>query len=222
MIAPEPNAIRVIVVDDHTLVLAGIVALVDRLPGIQVIGTARDGRGALSVVAQHLPDILLLDISLPEVNGLQVLARVTMEFPGVRVIMLTMHDSEDYVGQALRSGAAGYLLKTSSPTELEVAIRSVHQGGRYLSPFVSQSVVDGYVRRGTPEQSALERITARQREIVQMIAEGRTNVEIANILCISVKTVEYHRSQVMDRLKLHDLAGVVRFAVRTGLVAADG
>ncbi len=215
------NPIRVLIAEDHALVLAGVHALVDRLAGVEVIGDARDGREALAMIAERRPDVVLLDITLPMLSGLQVLARVTAEYPGVRVVMLSMHDNEEYVGQALRSGAAGYLLKDSSPVELEVAIRSVSQGGSYLSPFVSRHVVADFVRRGAHETSALDRLSPRQREIVQLIAESRTNQEIANLLGVSLKTVETHRAQLMAKLEIHDLAGLVRFAVRAGLIPAD-
>ncbi len=214
----DGDRIRILLAEDHALVRAGIHALLDRLPGIQVIGEAADGREALARVAADRPDILLLDLTLPVLGGLQVLARLSLEHPHVRAIVLSMHDNEEYVSQALRSGAAGYLLKDSSPGELELAIRAVARGGSYLSPFVSRHVVAGYVRQGAPERSGLERLTSRQLEIVQLIAEGRTNPEIAAELGLSIKTVELHRSQLMDRLSIHDVPGLVRFAVRTGLV----
>ncbi len=218
---PAPELIRVVLADDHALVRAGIRSLISAMPGVVVVDEARDGREAVAMVAEHLPDVLVLDITLPVLSGLHVLTRLGLDYPQVRVIMLSMHDNEEYVFHALRAGAAGYLLKDSSAGELEVAIRAVARGGSYLSPFVSRHVVADFVKRSAGEGGTLERLTSRQREIAQLIAEGRTNAEIADVLSISVKTVEAHRSQLMDRLQIHDVAGIVRFAVRTGLIPPD-
>ena len=180
---------RVLIAEDHALVRAGIRSLLAALPGVEVVGEANDGREALDMVALHQPDVVLMDITMPGLSGLQVVARVAIEYPQVRVVMVSMHDNEEYVWQALRAGAAGYLLKDASTAELELAVHSVARGGTYLSPAVSRHVVADYVRRGPPESSVMDRLTPRQREIVQLIAEGHTNQEIARSLGVSLKTI---------------------------------
>ena len=215
----DPVPIRVLVAEDHGLVRAGIRRLLDDLAGVEVVAEARDGREAVELILQHLPDVALVDMTMPGLNGLAVIVRARAEAPSVRAVVLSMHDNEEFVWEALAAGAAGYLLKDASPTELELAVRAVAAGGAYLSPAVSRHVVHDYVRRGAPgPASGLERLTQRQREIVQLIAEGNTNSEIASSLTISLKTVETHRSALMARLDIHDVAGLVRYAVRTGLV----
>jgi len=214
------TTIRIILADDHTLVRAGFRALFQSIEGIEVIAEASDGREALRLIAVHQPDIILMDIAMSGLNGLEAAARVVQEFPHVRVVMLSMHANEEYVLQALRSGAMGYLLKDASVTELELAIKAVMRNETYLSPAVSKHVVE-YVQRIGGEPSSLERLTARQREILQLIAEGRTTQEIAGTLHISVKTVESHRAQLMERLDIHDVAGLVRYAIRMGVVTPN-
>lgn len=212
------DGIDLLIADDHSLVRDGLRALVTRLSGIRVIGEAGDGREVLRKVRQHQPHIILMDISMPRLNGLQAARYLTKNFPGVRIIILSMHTDEEHVWQALCAGAAGYLLKGASVEELELAIRSVAQGERYLSPPVSGPVITAYVRRthGAMEQS--ERLTNRQREIVKLIAEGQTTKQIALNLNLSTKTVERHRTDSMKRIGVKDVAGLVRYAVRTGLV----
>ena len=223
------SPIRVLLADDHTLVRGGIRALLSSLPWVDVVAEASDGREALRLIEIHQPDIVLMDIAMAGMNGLEATNRVVKDYPGVRVIILSMHISEEYVLQALRSGASGYLLKDAGTAELELAIRSVASGETYLSPPVSKHVILDYVRRvggearnrEIEEESPLERLTLRQREILQLIAEGHTTQEIAQKLDISVKTVETHRMQLMDRLDIHDVAGLVRFSIRVGLVTLD-
>jgi len=185
---------------------------------MRVIAEAGDGREVLRQVKQRQPHIILMDISMPRLNGLQAARYLTRNFPGVRIIILSMHADEEHVWQALCAGAAGYLLKGASVEELEVAIRAVAQGERYLSPPVSGPVITAYVRRTRSGVEQGERLTARQREIVKLIAEGQTTKKIALNLNISPKTVERHRSDSMKRLGVKDVAGLVRFAVRVGLV----
>ncbi|OUL36645.1 DNA-binding response regulator [Nostoc sp. T09] len=216
-----PKLIRVLLADNHTLVRAGLRALLQNIEGIQVIAEAGDGREALGLIAEHQPDVVLMDIAMPEMNGLEAAAHVVKEFPQVRVIMLSMHANEEYVLQALRIGAMGYLLKDAGISELEVAIRAICQGETYLSPAVSKHVVANYLQRVSDESSSLTQLTSRQREILQLIAEGRSTKEIAELLYISVKTVETHRMQLMKRLDIHDVAGLVRYAIRMGLVISD-
>jgi DNA-binding NarL/FixJ family response regulator len=221
------SSIRVLLADDHALVRAGIRALLQNLAGIEVVAEADDGREALRLIAELRPDVVLMDIAMPGLNGLDTTARVTKEFPQVRVIMLSMHANEEYVLQALRSGAAGYLLKGARLPELELAVTSVARGETYLSPAASKHVVSGYVQRasrgGHSEADArpAERLTPRQREILQLIAEGATTKEIAQHLQISVKTVEMHRAQLMERIGIHDVAGLVRYALRIGLIQPE-
>jgi len=215
------KSIRILLADDHTLVRAGIRSLVQALPGIQVVAEAGDGREALSLIETHQPDVALLDIAMPGLNGLEVAAQVADNFPYVRVMILSMHANEEYVLRALRAGASGYLLKDADTAELELAIKAVTRGETYLSPAVSKHVTE-YIRRvGEEAHSALERLTPRQREVLQLVAEGHTTQEIARMLTLSVKTVETHRTQLMERLDIHDIAGLVRYAVREGLVTLE-
>ncbi len=215
------KSIRVLLADDHTLVRAGIRSLVQALSGIQVVAEAGDGREALSLIETHQPDVAVLDIAMPGLNGLEVATQVADNFPYVRVIILSMHANEEYVLRALRAGAAGYLLKDADTAELELAIKAVTRGETYLSPAVSKHITE-YVRRvGEGTRSALERLTPRQREVLQLVAEGHTTQEIARMMSLSVKTVETHRTQLMERLDIHDIAGLVRYAVREGLVILE-
>ena len=215
--------IRVLLAEDHTLIRAGIRALLEHLAGVQVVAEAGDGREALRLIEMHKPDVALVDIAMPGLNGLEVTARAAKDFPNVRVIILSMHANEEYVLQALRVGAGGYLLKDAGTSELELALRAVVHGEKYLSPAVSKHVVADYVRRvGAEEQPRLlDQLTARQREVLQLIAEGRTTQEIANLLNVSVKTIETHRTQLMQRLDIHDIAGLVRYAIRMGIISCD-
>jgi DNA-binding NarL/FixJ family response regulator len=222
------SVIRVLLADDHNLVRAGIRSLIQDLSGIEVIAEASDGREALSLIEIHRPDVVLMDIAMSGLNGLEATARVVRDFPTVRVIMLSMHANEEYVWQALRSGASGYLLKDAGTAELELAIKAVARGETYLSPPISKQVIDDYIKRVGGEvdkvklEGALsERLTQRQREILQLIAEGHTTQAIAQELNISVKTVETHRMQLMERLDIHDIAGLVRYAIRIGLIRSD-
>ena len=216
------ESIRVLLADDHTLMRAGIHALLERLAGIEVAGEAGDGREVLDLIKAHQPDVVLMDISMPGLNGLQALARITRDFPRVRVIILSMHHNDEYVLQALKSGASGYLLKRAATAELPAALKGVGVGKIYLS----REIADRFLRRFPLHQiarstSPLEQLTSRQCEILQMLAEGRTTKAIALVLKISDKTVEYHRTQLMARLNIFDLPGLVRFAVRTGLVSEE-
>jgi DNA-binding NarL/FixJ family response regulator len=215
------DLIRILLADDHTLLRAGLHALLQNLPGIVVVGEAGTGREALEMIRAHQPDVVLMDIAMPEMNGLEAAAAVAEEFPQVRVIILSMHATEEHVSQALRTGAAGYLLKNAGLTELELAITAAGRGETYLSPAVSKHLVSSYVQRVGGEAGPLELLTPRQREILQLIAHGNSTKEIARRLNISGKTVETHRAQLMDRLDIHDVAGLVRLALRLGLVPQE-
>jgi len=211
---------RVLLADDHALVRAGIRSLVEKIPGVEVVGEASSGREALTLVKKARPNLVLMDIAMTELGGLEALPRIVRNFPSVKVIILSAHANEEYVIRALRSGAAGYMLKDAATAELELAITSVREGKTYLSPSISGTVIDNYLERLGETVSPLEQLTSRQREILQSIAEGRTTKEIAAALEISAKTVESHRLQLMERLNIHDIAGLVRYAIRNGLVAA--
>jgi DNA-binding NarL/FixJ family response regulator len=212
----------VLLADDHTLVLAGIRGLLAHVAGVEVVGQAEEGHEALRLTETLRPDVVLLDIGMPGLNGLEVAQRLNRFDPAIRVIILSMHASEEYVLKALRAGAAGYLLKGSAVAELEVAIRSAARGDLYLSPPVSKSVVDAYVSRTGAAPDPLAALTPRQREILQLVAEGHTSKEIATRLGLSYRTVETHRNQLMKRLGVTDVTALVRLAVRVGLVAGDG
>jgi DNA-binding NarL/FixJ family response regulator len=215
------NATRLLLADDHALVRAGIRALIEKIPGVEVVGEAGTGREALQLVRSTLPNIVLMDIAMTELGGLEALPRITKDFPSVKVVILSAHANEEYVIRALRDGASGYMLKDSATTELELAINSVIQGKIYLSPSISRTVIDDYLQRVSGAVSLLEQLTSRQREILQLLAEGKSTKEAAYDLGISVKTVQSHRLQLMERLNIHDVPGLVRYAVRSGLVSAE-
>lgn len=216
------KSIRVILADDHTLVRAGIRTLLEKLPGVVVVGEAADGREALTLVKQHLPDVVLMDISMAGLNGLEAAARMTKEFPDVRVIILSMHNNEEYYLRALKAGVTGYILKKAATAELSTALQRVARGEIYLSQEISKRLVKKFLLQGiTERKSPLEQLTGRQREILQLIAEGQNTKGIADILKVSPKTVEYHRMNLMNDLNVHDIPGLVRFAVRVGLVSQE-
>jgi DNA-binding NarL/FixJ family response regulator len=210
--------ITVILVDDHKLVRAGIRSLLNKVSDVKVIGEAAEGRDALALVASLKPHVVLMDIAMAGLNGLEAARHISADHPGTRVIMLSMHSSEEYVLQSLQAGAAGYLLKDASTGELEAAIKAVVRGELFLSPAISRSVVDRFLKRLPPPPGPLEVLTPRQREVLQLIAEGKSTKEIAFMLKLSPKTIETHRAQLMDRLRIHDVASLVRFALRSGLV----
>lgn len=222
------KSLNVLLADDHTLVRAGIRVLLQGFPGVVVVAEASDGYVALQLIQRHQPDIVLMDIAMSGLNGLEATARVKKEFPKVQVIILSMHATEEYVIRALQAGARGYLLKDAAASELELALKAVSDGEMYLSPAVSKHLVSymhrvqngGGISLGEQIRQADE-LTPRQRETLQLIAEGRTTKEIAALLNLSVKTVETHRTQLMDRLNIHDIAGLVRYAIRTGVISSE-
>jgi DNA-binding NarL/FixJ family response regulator len=215
------NPIRILIADDHALVRAGIRALAETLSGVEVVAEAADGREALALMKSRKPDVAVMDISMPGLNGIDATAHATRDCPQVRVLILSAHPNEDFIVQALRAGAVGYLLKGSTLAEFEVALRAVARGETYLSPAVSSLVISDFLRHAGPKAARTQLLTTRQREILQLIAEGRTTKEIARLLHLSAKTVETHRMQLMQRLNIHDVAGLVRYALRIGLVTAD-
>ncbi len=213
--------VRVLLADDHTLVRAGLRKLLEAMPEVEVVGEASDGLALLALAAQLRPNLVLMDIAMPGLNGLEATARLARQSPDIRVLILSMHQNEEYVRQALRHGAAGYLLKDAAPMELDLAIRAVLRGETYLSPAVSRGVVSDYVQRLRGEETPGTQLTPRQREVLQLVAEGHSTKEIARRLDLSVKTVDTHRSQLMKLLDIHEVAGLVRYAMRVGLISPD-
>jgi DNA-binding NarL/FixJ family response regulator len=214
--------IRILIADDHALVRAGIRALLEKQPNMEVIAEANNGREAIALVRQLKPDVVLMDISMPDLNGLEAVRQLAKEFPKIPCIFLSMHADEEYVWRALQAGAAGYLVKGSSLVELNLAVNSVAAGGTYLSPEVSKYVISEYIRRVAGPRGTDANLTPRQREILQLIAEGKSTKQIALLLKISAKTVESHRTQLMKRLHAKDVASLVRHALRLGVVTLDG
>jgi len=212
--------VRLLLADDHTLVRAGLRKLLESMPDMQVVGEAGDGLELLALAADLQPHLVLMDIAMPGLNGLEATARLVKAWPGIGVLILSMHQNEEYVRQALRSGAVAYLLKDAAPLELELALKAVLRGETYLSPAVSKGVLSDYVHRLRHDEQPGQTLTARQREVLQLIAEGQSSKEIARRLNLSVKTVESHRSQLMKQLDIHEVAGLVRYALRVGVVTA--
>lgn len=212
------SAVRVLLADDHTLVRAGLRKLLESIPGFEVVGEAGDGLALLALAETLQPQLVLMDIAMPGLNGIEATARLTRAWPDIRVLILSMHQNEEYVRQALRHGAVAYLLKDAAPLELELALNAVLRGETYLSPAVSKGVVQDYVQRLRDETQPAQALSPRQREVLQLIAEGQSTKDIARRLDLSVKTVDTHRSQLMRQLDIHEVAGLVRYALRAGLV----
>jgi DNA-binding NarL/FixJ family response regulator len=216
------NPIRILLADDHALFRAGIRALLKSIDGIEIVAEASDGREAVNLCKTCRADVVLMDIMMPQLNGLDATARLAAKSPETRTIILSMNANEEYVRQALRCGAAGYLLKNTTPWELEQAIRAVARGEIYLSPAISHHMISAYLERAQGEMNGMfDCLTQRQREVLQLVAEGNTTKEIARKLSLSVKTVEMHRGQLMSALDIHDIAGLVRYAIRMGLVGPE-
>jgi len=211
------KTLRIILADDHALVRAGFRALLREM-GIQILAEAGNGWEVLQRVSEHQPDVVLMDIAMPELNGLEATARLTQQFPTVRVVILSMHANIEYARRALQAGAAGYLLKNAKAAELETALTAVAQGEVYLSPAVAKYVAADYTRRCQDKSPAYMRLTPRQAEILQLITKGYTRKQIAEKLDISVKTFDTYRAQLMRLLDVQDAAGLVRAAAQMGLV----
>ena len=216
------NAMRVLLCDDHTLVRAGIRALVLERPDTVIVAEAENGREAVALARTHRPDLVVMDISMRELNGIEATAQIRAELPQTHVLILSMHTTEDFVRRALKAGASGYLVKDSAPLELKMAVDAIQRGETYLSSRVSRTLLSGLVDGRPPQsESGIDALTPRQREILQLIAEGKSTKEIAFNLSVSVKTVETHRAGLMERLGIHDVAGLVLFAVRNKLISVD-
>ena len=213
---------RVLLTDDHQLVRAGLRALLETFPGVKVLAECGDGQEALTLTDRLQPDVLLLDLSLPGLNGIEVARRVPKLSPSTRVLVLSMHTSAEHVAQALRAGVAGYLIKDAAVAELKVALEAVNQGRTYLSPAISQAVVEGFLRitDTAPEANPLQLLTSRQREILQLIAEGHATRAIAERLGVSVKTVEAHRAKVMEKMAADSVAELVQRIIGFSLMEA--
>lgn len=215
------SAIRVLVADDHTIIRSGLRLLLERHSGFEVVGEAADGRQTLELAESLRPDVVVLDIAMPNLNGIEAAKQIAAKLPKVSVIVLSMHSDESYVLRALKAGARGYLLKDSAESDIINAIRAVSQGKAYFSPEISRMLMDDYVRnlqqRGVDDSYDL--LTAREREILQLLAEGKTNKEISAILNLSPHTVETHRGNMLQKLNLHSLPELILYAVRKGVIA---
>jgi two-component system response regulator NreC len=212
--------IRVLLADDHTLVRQGLRSLLEKEADIKVIGEARNGREAVHQVVALKPDVVIMDVSMPRLNGFEATQRIAREAPDTRVVALSMHKGDHHVRALLRAGARGYVVKDAPICELLAAVRAVHGGGCYLHPEISGRVVDGYLDGRKPTDGE-DLLTPREREVLQLVAEGHTNRLIAAELRLSIKTVEAHRARIMTKLKIHNAAGLTRYAISRGLVASD-
>lgn len=214
--------IRVLLADDHALVRAGIARLLSAMPDIEVVAEVGDGMAVMDAVVRARPDLVILDVNMPGLGGLAVAHRLRVESPQVRVMILSMHRDDAYVRQALEYGACAYVLKDVAPTELESAVQAVMRGDTWLSPAVTRQVVSALAQRLRDDSAGQDPLTPRQLEVLTLIARGRSSKEIARELGLSLKTVDTHRTQLMRALDLHDVAALVRYAIRRGLVSPDG
>lgn len=213
------DKVRILLADDHTILRNGIRAILEDEPGMEVVGEAEDGRMAVTLACQLKPDIVIMDIAMPLLNGLEATRQIKRSCPGVKVIVLSMHDNEEYIIQTLEAGAMGYILKDAAAKELIQALRSVHRGEAVLSPAITRIVIEDYLRWGgiRPTGDNAE-LTPREREILQLIAEGYTSKQIAEILVISVKTVQAHRNRLMQKLDLHNRGELIKYAIQKKII----
>jgi len=211
--------IRVLVVDDHAILRDGIHALLALHDDIEVVGEATEGRDAIDKVCQFLPDVVLMDIAMPLMDGIEATRRIHKENPKVKVLILTQHDNREYILSSVKAGAAGCVPKRAVASELVSAIRVVHQGDSFLYPSVARVLIGDYLQQ--VEQDPYERLTNREREVLKLVAEGRTSQEIADLLCVSVKTVLGHRTKIMEKLDIHNRTELVKYAIRKGLISVD-
>ncbi len=215
--------IRVLIADDHTIVRAGIKALLEKQLDIEIVGETSEGRETVRQVEILQPDIVLMDIAMPGMNGLEATAIIPKNFPQVRVLALTMHDEEEYFYEVIRAGAMGYVLKDAAPTELVSAIRALGEGKAFLTPRVTRILVNDYLKRveSGEKVAAYDGLTEREREVLKLIASGNTNQEIANLLHLSVNTVQVHRTHIMEKLNLHNRTELVKYALRRGIIELE-
>ncbi|HEU4400676.1 MAG TPA: response regulator transcription factor [Candidatus Polarisedimenticolia bacterium] len=220
----QARKIRVLLADDHTIVRQGLRAVLEKESDIEVVGEAADGHDAVRKTTALSPDVVVMDVTMPRMNGLEAMTRIVKDGLGAKVVALTMHSSEEYVYSCLKAGARGYVLKDSASSDLVQAIRTVRNGGTYLHPSISVQVVDEYLGRTDPRLRLRhpDVLTSREREVLQLIAEGNTNKEIASLLVLSVKTIEAHRTRIMEKLKIHNVAGLTRYAIRRGITSTGG
>jgi DNA-binding NarL/FixJ family response regulator len=212
------NTLRVLIADDQLLVRAGICELLKVVPGVAVVGQASDGSEALRLIETSRPDLVLMDLAMPGMNGLEATVLAKKQFPHIKVIVLSDHSSEEFVFRALRSGADGFVLKDDPVGELYTAIELVAKGGEHLSPQITKKVIMGYLQGQMGGTNLLNSLTPRQREVLQLIAQGKSTKEIAQLLKVSVNTAKTHRQKLMGKLGVHEISGVVRYAVKLGLV----
>jgi len=210
--------IRVLLADDHTVVRRGLRRILEAAPEIEIVSEVGDGRTALETAREQRPAVAVIDISLPALNGIEVTRQLQKVAPDTRVLILSVHADDAYIRQSLKAGAKGYLLKDADDQDLLKAVIAVSAGGSYFSPAVSKVVLEGYLHDANELPDELRDLSNREREVLQLIAEGKSNKEIANALTVSVSTVESHRKHVMEKLNLHNTAALVRFAVRQGLI----
>ncbi|MBI4661744.1 MAG: response regulator transcription factor [Verrucomicrobia bacterium] len=213
--------ITVLLADDHTVVRQGLRALLDAEEDIDVVGEAETGRQAVQQAKKLLPDVVVMDIAMPLLNGLEATRQIVREIPSTRVLILSSYSDDEYVHQLTEAGAVGYLIKQTAAGELLKAIRETHKGGAFFSPSISKRLMDYYREAflsGRPVRKSCEQLTSRELEVLQLIAEGKANKQIAAELCISIKTVEKHRQQVMNKLNIHDIAGLTRYAISKGII----
>jgi len=214
------KSIRLLLADDHNILRQSLSVLLDKEPELEVVGQAEHGAQVLDLVENLMPDVVIMDIAMPRLNGIEATRRIRKKHPGVKVLVLSMHSDRLYISQLLRAGAAGYVLKEASKTELIKAIHAVTQGQSYLSPAIARKLIDDYVHMSEerPETSPYSRLTNREREILQLMAENKSNREIGQALNISPKTVKNHRAKIMEKLNLHSQRDVLDYARRTGLI----
>lgn len=213
------SKIRILIADDHSIVREGVRMILTSQEDFEVVGEAANGREAVDEARKLRPDVVVMDISMPDVSGIEATRRIRSELPTVQVMGLTMHEDESYVFELLKAGAAGYVLKRAAAEDLVAAVRAAHQGEAFLYPSVAKMVVQDFLQRATAQETAtLDGLTDREREVLTLIAEGLTNQEIAGRLFISIKTVQTHRAHIMEKLNLHDRTELVRYAIRKGLI----
>ncbi len=215
--------VRIVIAEDHTILREGLRSLLSSNPNFEIVGEAEDGREAIRCAEKFKPDLILTDLSMPRMNGMEAIKEIKRESPATKVLVLTVHKAEEYILATFRAGADGYILKDSTHSELVMAVKKVLNGKHYISPEISEKVIVGYLegKKSLKSRTSWETLTQREREILKLIAEGYKNKEIADDLCISVKTVEKHRANLMEKLDLHNIQALTTFAIERGLVSRE-